>query len=684
MKPGSKILIRQLFLIVFAAFLAVFFIFVSGLKSHASAAVTLSVNTSTVGKATFNWSDPGAQVGLFIWRGDDGTNGCKNVNQGIVGSRNPASSPYTWTHQSGSYMAALVNMSGLVSNCARFTVKTNLTAPVSGNTVTFNWDSTNLDNKYAGIFVWKSSGSTGSCSDSTTADWYQSPAGPGVSWSGGTLGTSYKARLLAYATDPYLSDCISFQLGTPSITLNADTTISNSVIFSWTPNTVAAPVLVIWNGNPNNCTDVNSGTVPGMPINPASQGQLWQGAAGSYSARLYNYLTGVSVCTPFTINATPTVILTPDTTSVPGSVKFSWTPNTVAAPVLVIWNGNPNNCTDVNSGTVPGMPINPASQGQLWQGAAGSYSARLYNYLTGVSNCAYFTINSASTVVLTADTSTTNQAKFTWSGSVTAPILLIWSGTNNCSDVNDGKVIKQYNPLNQGDVWTAPSPGPYAAQLFNYLTPVSQCNNFTVSGTINRTPITAEVSGSTVIFHWGGQQHEGVIVVWPYSTDSACTNASAETVHVSPRLPINTNSYPWSPAPDGTYRAAFVQVVAGDIMPVGCVSFTVGKIPEAGPGGLAGIFDPLAKSTLFPMSGKINTPADFISAVYKIILFVAGFILVIFIIISGLQIIFSQGDPKALSSARGRLTFAVVGFVIIFGAFVITIVVQKIFGLSIF
>lgn len=67
--------------------------------------------------------------------------------------------------------------------------------------------------------------------------------------------------------------------------------------------------------------------------------------------------------------------------------------------------------------------------------------------------------------------------------------------------------------------------------------------------------------------------------------------------------------------------------------------------------------------------------SDFLPAIFGI----AGFITVIFIVISGIQFITSSGNPEAAAAARGRLTFALVGFALIILAFAILQIVNKIF-----
>lgn len=64
------------------------------------------------------------------------------------------------------------------------------------------------------------------------------------------------------------------------------------------------------------------------------------------------------------------------------------------------------------------------------------------------------------------------------------------------------------------------------------------------------------------------------------------------------------------------------------------------------------------------------------------IFYVAGMILLIYLIVGGLQFMLSRGDPKATQAARTRITNAVVGFAIVFLAFTIVQVFALIFGLD--
>lgn len=80
-----------------------------------------------------------------------------------------------------------------------------------------------------------------------------------------------------------------------------------------------------------------------------------------------------------------------------------------------------------------------------------------------------------------------------------------------------------------------------------------------------------------------------------------------------------------------------------------------------------------------PLAGGIEnkSPAAIISQDIVPIIFVfAGFILLIMLLVSGYQFIMSRGDPKALDQARGRLTFAIIGFLVVFGSYWLLVILN--------
>jgi len=88
--------------------------------------------------------------------------------------------------------------------------------------------------------------------------------------------------------------------------------------------------------------------------------------------------------------------------------------------------------------------------------------------------------------------------------------------------------------------------------------------------------------------------------------------------------------------------------------------------------------------------GQITIPLGFLdigglfSRILVLIYFAAGVFFLIQISVGGLSFLNSGGDPKALDAARGRITNAILGLVIVAAAFGITWVVTNAFGINIF
>lgn len=60
----------------------------------------------------------------------------------------------------------------------------------------------------------------------------------------------------------------------------------------------------------------------------------------------------------------------------------------------------------------------------------------------------------------------------------------------------------------------------------------------------------------------------------------------------------------------------------------------------------------------------------------------AGLLLLLFLLYGGLSLMLSRGDPKAVQSAKDKITGAVVGFVIVFAAYWIVQIVITLLGLK--
>lgn len=99
---------------------------------------------------------------------------------------------------------------------------------------------------------------------------------------------------------------------------------------------------------------------------------------------------------------------------------------------------------------------------------------------------------------------------------------------------------------------------------------------------------------------------------------------------------------------------------------------------------LADVSNPLAPG-LSPKSGQ-GAIGTFGSAIGTItgVLIVGGIVLfMIYFILSGISWITSSGDPKAVEKARGGLTHALTGLIILFSVFALLKLIGSLFGIDI-
>jgi hypothetical protein len=84
---------------------------------------------------------------------------------------------------------------------------------------------------------------------------------------------------------------------------------------------------------------------------------------------------------------------------------------------------------------------------------------------------------------------------------------------------------------------------------------------------------------------------------------------------------------------------------------------------------------------------NINSSTVTLGGIFSVILntyifYAAGIALLIYLIIGGLQMMLSKGDPKAVQAAQGKITNAVIGFVIVFLAYFIVQLLGQILGIK--
>lgn len=79
---------------------------------------------------------------------------------------------------------------------------------------------------------------------------------------------------------------------------------------------------------------------------------------------------------------------------------------------------------------------------------------------------------------------------------------------------------------------------------------------------------------------------------------------------------------------------------------------------------------------------KGGTLGDIVSGLLPYIFFFAGFALLLYLIYGGYMLLTSAGDSKKIAGAKGVLTNAIIGFVVIFVAFWLVQIIAIILGLD--
>ncbi len=98
----------------------------------------------------------------------------------------------------------------------------------------------------------------------------------------------------------------------------------------------------------------------------------------------------------------------------------------------------------------------------------------------------------------------------------------------------------------------------------------------------------------------------------------------------------------------------------------------------------------LAQGTPLPQkcssAGKCYTPLSSITTLFEnvltVVVVLAGFAAFAMLIFGGFRFIIAQGDPKAVQSARGTITWAVVGLVMIIVSWLILLFISQFTGLN--
>jgi hypothetical protein len=85
-----------------------------------------------------------------------------------------------------------------------------------------------------------------------------------------------------------------------------------------------------------------------------------------------------------------------------------------------------------------------------------------------------------------------------------------------------------------------------------------------------------------------------------------------------------------------------------------------------------------------PTGNKFTNLASIVSAALPLIYAIAGLLLFAYLVWGGFNYLTSMGDPKKAESGKGKITNAIIGFVIIFVAYWLVQIVDYIFRLGIY
>jgi len=104
---------------------------------------------------------------------------------------------------------------------------------------------------------------------------------------------------------------------------------------------------------------------------------------------------------------------------------------------------------------------------------------------------------------------------------------------------------------------------------------------------------------------------------------------------------------------------------------------------ETGGGWLDRILAPFRR--IIETSGEIrafSTPGAVITTAWPYVFAFAGLILFAMLLWGSMEIMFGAATPKSAESGKSRITYAIIGFVLLFSVFWIGQIIQQIFGIN--
>ena len=106
---------------------------------------------------------------------------------------------------------------------------------------------------------------------------------------------------------------------------------------------------------------------------------------------------------------------------------------------------------------------------------------------------------------------------------------------------------------------------------------------------------------------------------------------------------------------------------------------------DGGEGGGGGTWGDTSRSLIYldPLKNKFSDTGAIINELLSPLLVIAGLILFGMIIMGGFEMLTAASDAKKAESGKGRITSAIIGFIIIFCAYWIVQILEIVLGVKI-
>lgn len=84
-----------------------------------------------------------------------------------------------------------------------------------------------------------------------------------------------------------------------------------------------------------------------------------------------------------------------------------------------------------------------------------------------------------------------------------------------------------------------------------------------------------------------------------------------------------------------------------------------------------------------PFGGRYDALSKIFYTITNVVFYVGIALVLIFLIVGGIRYITSGGDKTGTEAARGMITSAVIGFIVVLGAFALKTIIENILGANI-